>query len=240
MPLSTLAPGSLLLLETPPLDVWGQMALDEWLLDLDEPSLCLRFHRWAGGPAASFGYSRPFAGIESSIPPHLRANCTRRLTGGGLCRHGSDVGFSCVFAYPTPTWNPLAVRRVLNEAIGRGFQNLGLEVCLVATPLFPPSEHGTPPAPSFFRQAIDLELTALDDSRILHIAMRHRRNRVLCQAIVVMPDARGREREIHDAVRVGFEMAIHTQAATPLDWSPDARFAALREKYHSPEWVYRL
>lgn len=238
MPLSTLAPGSLLLLETPPLDVWGQMALDEWLLDLDEPSLCLRFHRWAGGPAASFGYSRPIAEIQSSLPPHLRAHCTRRLTGGGLSRHGGDVGFSCVFPYPSPTWNPLAVRRVLNEAVGRGFQNLDLEVCLVARPLPPPARPRVAKNP-FFRQAIDLELTALDDSRILHVAMCHRRDRVLCQCIVVMPDARGLEPQIHAAVRSGFEMAVHTQASTPLDWSPDARFAALREKYHSPEWVYR-
>ena len=180
MPLSSLSPGSLLLLETPPLDVWGQMALDEWLLDLDEPSLCLRFHRWAGGPAASFGYSRPFAAVEAGLPPHLRAHGTRRLTGGGVSRHGSDVGFSCVLPYPTSTWNPVAVRRVLNEAIGRGFQNLGLEVCLVATPL-PPSSRRAASHP-FFRQAIDLELTALDGSRILHVAMCHRRDRVLCQA----------------------------------------------------------
>lgn len=226
---------NLQLVEAPPLDVWGQMALDEWFLDRPEASsaLLFRFYRWEGGPAATHGYAVRLADAERALEAHFRANCTRRLTGGGVTRHGADVAFSCVFPYPAEAaWKPLGVYRMLHEAIGRGFQDAGFDVCIRATPV--------PVIPDRFghglRQPVALDLMALDGSRLLGGALRRRRGRVLYQGSVQMPDARSRAPEIEAAVLRGIEMAVHRGDWTPLPWHPDHAFSLLRDKYRSPSW----
>lgn len=221
--------------EAPPLDVWGQLALDEWLLNRPDGDFHLRFHRWEGGPAASFGYAMRRADAERTLDPHLRANCARRLTGGGVMRHGADVTFSCAFPYPASqgVWNPLAVYRTIQEAIGRGFQEAGFDVCLLATPVMPRHPHYFNP----MRPPVALELMGLDGTNLLWAALRRRRTRVLYEGTIRMAGARTRSAEIEMAVRRGFEMASHRDGWTPMEWSPDPVFAALRDKYRSAEWL---
>ena len=84
------------LLESLPLDVFGQMALDETLAQTRPEAFLLRFFRWAG-PAATFGYAQLFREVERALPPGIGATCTRRPTGGGIVPHLDDLTFSCVF-----------------------------------------------------------------------------------------------------------------------------------------------
>lgn len=224
---------NLCLVEAPPLDVWGQMALDEWFLDRPGPRLHLRFYRWEGGPAATYGYAVPRAAAESGLEAHFLANSTRRLTGGGVNRHGADVTFSCIFPYPPDAaWKPLGVYRMLHEAIGRGFQNAGFDVCIRATPVSVIPDrfgHG-------LRQPVALDLMALDGSRLLGGALRRRRGCVLYQGSIQMLDARSQAAGIEAAVRHGIEMAAHREDWQTLSWTPDGAFARLRDKYRSAAW----
>jgi len=222
----------LFLVESEALDVWGQLALDEWFLDRGGGDVFLRFHSWTGGPAATFGYARSHAGTVAELPPHLRANCARRLTGGGLVRHGADVTFSCVFPYARAAWNPLAAFRILHEAIGRAFQEAGFDVCLVATPVDRPARRG-------FRVPVLLDVMGLDGERMVRGAFRRRRGTVLYQASVRMDGARGRADSIVAAVQYGFETAIHRSDWEAFPWTPDGAFRRLREKYRSPAWLER-
>lgn len=222
----------LFLVQSEALDVWGQLALDEWLLDRQEEDVFLRFHAWAGGPAASFGYAGRHAEAVAELPPHLRANCARRLTGGGLVTHGSDVSFSCVFPYARAAWNPLGAFRILHEALGRAFQEAGFDVCLVAAPVERPARRG-------FRVPVLLDVMGLDGELMVRGAFCKRRGNVLYEGSVRMDGARGRAESIVAAVQYGFETAIHRSDWEPLAWTPDGAFEKLREKYRSSAWLER-
>lgn len=222
--------------EAGPLDVWGQMALDEWMLAHAGEDVWLRFHEWTGGPAASFGYAQRWSGVELELEPHLRANCARRITGGGVVRHGADVTFSCVAPYPRTVWNPLAVHRVLHEAIGRGFQTAGLDVCLYADP----SRRIPGPVTSRYRQPVAIDLIGLDGKEMLRGGLLRRRGRFLFEASVRMDDAHAHSDVIRGAVEAGLEMAIHRGEWGDLSWTPDPEFERLMEKYRSREWRERF
>ena len=223
-------------LEAGPLDVWGQMALDEWMLGHSGDGVWLRFHEWEGGPSASFGYAQRWREVETQLEPHLRAQCVRRLTGGNIVRHGIDVTFSCVAPYPRDTWNPLAVYRILHEAIGRGFQTAGLDVCLYANP----NKRIPGPMTHKYRQPVTIDLIGLDGQFMLRGGMRFRRGRFLYQGSVRMDDAHAHADEIHWAVEGGLEMAIRRGVWEGVSWRRDAEFGRLLEKYRSPEWRTRF
>lgn len=86
-------------LDSPPLDVYGQMALDEVLVPKSpQADICLaRFFNWRGMPCATFGYAQ----FENSVKQQMQAAAvkeyTRRPTGGGVVIHKDDLTFSLFF-----------------------------------------------------------------------------------------------------------------------------------------------
>ena len=67
------------------------MALDEVLLgDICEP--LLRIYRWEGA-AVSFGYFGRYAPVAAAWPGRA---LVRRMTGGGVVPHGSDLTYSLI------------------------------------------------------------------------------------------------------------------------------------------------
>ena len=85
-----------ILLSSMPLDVFGQMALDEALARSRPEAFILRFFRWKG-VGATFGYAQRIREVEKALPPGIGTAYTRRPTGGGIVPHLDDLTFACVF-----------------------------------------------------------------------------------------------------------------------------------------------
>lgn len=221
-------------LETPVLDVFGQMALDETLAQTRPEAFLLRFFRWAG-PAATFGYAQRFREVERALPPGIGAACTRRPTGGGIVPHLDDLTFSCVF----PAGGVLrhgAIYRRLHAAILGGLHGLGLQARLSAAP-GGHAPHGPAGATQCFLQPVEQDILT-DSGKVLGGAIRRYRDTVLYQGSLQMADARPRAAAYEEAIAAALagEWGLRWQrrgvAAEVLE-AARARAA----KYRDPEWI---
>ncbi len=220
--------------DSAPLDVFGQMALDEALAHARLDAFCLRFYRWEG-VGATFGYAQRIREVEQALPPALAGRATRRPTGGGIVLHGDDLTFSCVFP-DGGTWRPLAIYRRLHAAVLAGLRTAGLEASLCAEGVRP-VPHGPGGASQCFVQPVALDILSAQ-GKILGGALRRHGHTVLYQGSLQLPDARKRAAELEN------EIANALASAWNLDWerrSVDRAALAdaqiLRRKYRSMEWI---
>ena len=88
-----------LLLNTPPLDVYEHMALDETLVKLRPGAVSLRFFNWREGAAITYGYAQFYQEVLRGIPAEFNGEMTRRPTGGGIVFHTDDLTFSVIFEH---------------------------------------------------------------------------------------------------------------------------------------------
>ena len=87
-----------LILNTPPLNAYEQMALDESLVSLRPEEITLRFYRWTPGPAVTFGYAQAYKDVcRLAAARGITQFIVRRPTGGGVVFHEDDLTFSLVF-----------------------------------------------------------------------------------------------------------------------------------------------
>ena len=81
----------------PPRSAALNMAIDQFLMgsqDLPDASPVLRFYSWSQ-PAYSIGYFQKIREIAKLIQPaNKNVSIVRRITGGGLVAHGTDITFS--------------------------------------------------------------------------------------------------------------------------------------------------
>ena len=224
------------LLESPPLDVFGQMALDEALVKSKPAEFCLRFFRWRGN-GATFGYAQRIAEVERALPAELARACTRRPTGGGVVPHVDDLTFSCVFS-AAGELRPTEIYRRLHGAI-----LAGLRGAVAGARLAESGGRGAPRGPSGASQCF-VEPVPLDilvaDRKILGGAIRRYGDTVLYQGSLQLPGARERAAELETAI------AEALAAAWKLRWTsrdvPETVRAAAREleaKYRSSDWIRR-
>lgn len=225
------------LLSSPPLDVFGQMALDEALADSKPEAFCLRFFRWPG-PAATFGYSQRIRGVELALPRGIGRQYTRRPTGGGIVPHVDDVTFSCVFP-AAGVLRPAAHYRRLHTAILAGLRGTG-----VAAQLCAGNGPGPRPRPGraaqCFREPVALDLLA-DGGKILGGAIRRYGETVLYQGSLQLPRARRQAPELEAAIAsaLAAEWGLRWQRREPAA-AVQAAATALAAKYRSPEWINRF
>ena len=224
------------LLESPPLDVFGQMALDEALAKSKPAEFCLRFFRWRG-VGATFGYAQRIAEVERALPAELARACTRRPTGGGVVPHVDDLTFSCVFS-AAGELRPTEIYRRLHGAI-----LAGLRGAVAGARLAESGGRGAPRGPSGASQCF-VEPVPLDilvaDRKILGGAIRRYGDTVLYQGSLQLPGVRERAAELETAI------AEALAAAWKLRWTsrdvPETVRAAAREleaKYRSSDWIRR-
>lgn len=190
------------LLDSPPLDVYGQMALDEALLDAGQADFALRFFRWAPGsrPSMTFGYFQRYKEIATNGVP-----CARRPTGGGIVHHVDDVTFSFAFKWDG-TLSPQAIYKNIHRGVHVGLkQTLKLKTALWSPPGWrdvPKCE--TKDACECFTKPEPMDLVWTDDTKVLGGALRRRAGRVLYQGSLQMPQ--GDPKDLERAVTHGFEV----------------------------------
>lgn len=100
------------------------MAVDEMLLysqSLPGALPTLRFYGWEG-PALSVGY---FQDVRKMADRAKGVPVVRRLTGGGMVRHGNDLTFSLLLPYPNPFFSGEVKESYLkvNEALLAGLKD---------------------------------------------------------------------------------------------------------------------
>jgi len=221
-----------LLLSTPPLDVFGQMALDEALLQSYPEVFCLRFFRWMG-VGLTFGYAQRFQAVEPLVPPAVGSNWTRRPTGGGIVPHLSDLTFSCIFPDGGGV-NPTGLYRRIHFAIHQALCEAGLDVRLSASGGGAPEE-----ASQCFKEPVALDIL-MGETKILGGAIRRMGDTVLYQGSLQLPTARERSTELEGLIHryLAKEWGLHW-AQGELDAATQAQARALEAKYRSVEWIQR-
>ena len=225
-----------LLLSTPPLDVFGQMAVDEALAKSRPEAFCLRFFRWQS-VGATFGYAQRLVEVERALPQGIGQNYTRRPTGGGIVPHLDDLTFSCVFP-AEGMLRPADIYRRLHTAILAGLRQTGLAARLCAQG-GSPAPQGPAGASQCFVQPVALDILT-EAGKILGGAIRRFGETVLYQGSLQLPDARRRAMELEAAIAKSLAREWNLQwehRDLPFEIQETAK--ALEAKYRSAEWIRR-
>jgi lipoate-protein ligase A len=224
-----------LLLESEPLDVFGQMALDEALAKSKPAGFRLRFYRWAGA-GATFGYAQRVREVEAVLPGGLGGNYTRRPTGGGVVPHLEDLTFACVFP-AAGELRPGQIYRRLHTAILEGLRGLGLAARLCTT--HSPPAPGGPRGGQCFVEPVEQDILT-EAGKVLGGAIRRYGETVLYQGSLQLAAARARAEEFEEALAgaLGGEWGV-AWARGGVPAAVRAAAAGLEGKYRSAEWVRR-
>lgn len=225
-----------LLLESKPLDVFGQMALDEALAKSKPEAFVLRFFRWKG-VGATFGYAQRIREVERALPSGIGDSFTRRPTGGGIVPHLDDLTFSCVFP-DGGVLRPTEIYRRLHSAILTGLRAAGLDARLAVSGASP-APRGPEGASQCFVQPVALDILT-EAGKILGGAIRRDGSTVLYQGSLQLPEARQRAAELEEVIRrsLGAEWGLTWTRQEPAA-DVQAEAAAREAKYRSPEWIRR-
>jgi lipoyl(octanoyl) transferase len=200
------------------------MAIDEILLaELSEP--LLRIYRWEK-PAVSFGYFIRFSAVCDVARSR---ELVRRMTGGGIVEHGSDLTYSVILpsVHPLAECPPRESYAAIHRAIAGWMQHRG-----IATALAPSAGAGT--ATVCFDSPAEFDLIA-GLQKVAGAAQRRTRTGLLHQGSVQLPG-------VTDADRTGFATAFtEVQSTVVLEPSIlDAARALAKKKYALQSWTERV
>ena len=224
------------LIQSPPMDVFSQMACDEVLARSGPSAFCLRFYRWSG-PALTFGYAQRFSEVEALDLSIAKESWTRRPTGGGVVPHLDDLTFSCVFPDSSGP-SPIPIYQRLHEALRDALQGCGIPVELSASAQTPfPGNAGG--ASQCFADPVSLDLME-NGRKILGGAIRRYGTTVLYQASLQRDHARKSAADLEKAIACCLGEAWGLQwDSRPLDPDLLAEMKRRAAVYRSPEWVQR-
>lgn len=229
------------LLNTPPLNVFEHMALDEQMVHLRPRAVTLRFYNWTAGNAVTFGYAQ-FAGeVKKTLAAHrFSGQYTRRPTGGGVVFHTDDLTFSLVFLSPQ---RPGEIYRKLHTFILTQLAQVGISGRVLADKLpaaaYAPSVNHE--ASACFIRPVENDLLAEDGHKMLGGAIRRFEENVLYQGSLQLPGARENpvlKHAVIEAVRQFLAVDLRPVSCCA------GRLAAVRQQavlqYNSPGWVEKF
>ena len=179
-----------LILNTPLLNAYEHMALDETLVLLRPAEITLRFYRWTPGAAVTFGYAQPVKSVRALAAQRgINGPCVRRPTGGGVVFHEDDLTFSLVFPSalrPAEIYEKFhtLVRCWLERA---GQTNTSLEGVVAKEAYRPASTQG---ASACFINPVENDVLNASGEKILGGALRRFGSTVLYQGSLQLPGAR--------------------------------------------------
>lgn len=229
------------LLNTPPLNVYEHMALDEQIVHLRPQAVTLRFYNWTDGPAVTFGYAQFISEVRQTLTAqNFLGKYTRRPTGGGVVFHTDDLTFSLVFA---SLERPTEIYKKLHGFVWQELARAGV-AGRVLTGKLPAAAY----APSVNREAsacfirpVENDLLAADGQKMLGGAIRRFGETVLYQGSLQLPGARTNallKRALIEAVRRFLAVDLRPTACCA------GRLAAVRQQaalhYESPSWVEKF
>ena len=198
------------------------MACDEVLLErIADPTL--RLYRWEK-PAVSFGY---FIRHVAVAPIARGREVVRRMTGGGIVEHGTDLTYSLILpaTHPLAECPPRESYRAIHAAIASWLELRGIHTRLSSTTAGPTNV--------CFESATEFDLVA-DARKIAGAAQRRTRSGLLHQGSV--------EFGVSEKDRADFPAAFAASwEAAPLE--PTVLLAAgklAESKYALQSWAERV
>jgi lipoate-protein ligase A len=226
-------------LDSPPLDVYEQMALDEALcVPAQKPAF--RAYNWKGG-GYTFGYAQFFDEVKKNLP--AGAAFTRRPTGGGIVEHTDDFTFCCVLP-ETERRPPQELYSRLHGAFLSALRAGGVE-CVLSSPqpkasAYAPSSGGI--AAACFKNPVAQDLLDVSGNKILGGAIRRYDGVALYQGSLQIPGARGGTEEFAksfaNALGEAFGMEWERSGAGEL--LLDHVRAEAVAKYRSAQWCEKF
>jgi len=229
-----------LIIETPPLDVYGQMAADEALCETMPAPHLLRFYNWKG-PGVTFGYSQRRGAVAEAL---AAAGCTiqevtRRPTGGGIVFHEADLTFSFIFPSPGAFFEPGKTYDRLHRAIAAQYSRLGMSFGLLN------EKNGdyavNDPVMNCFAKPVNLDIL-YNGKKVLGGALRKFGGHMLYQASFQAPDARSKAASHRNVLiaALGGEFGLEWEVAEMPDEARAKTGAIAETKYRTRAWNERI
>ena len=230
-----------LLLTTPALNVFEQMALDEVLVHAQAGEKILRFYNWTPGPALTFGYAQFISEVRRNVQAqNFMGMICRRPTGGGIVYHTEDLTFSLIF--PSAD-KPVEIYKQLHGAIHAALAFAGLSVRvftqkLPASAYAPSQNYG---ASACFVNPVENDLLQENGHKVLGGAIRRFGETVLYQGSLQVPGVR-KNNTYKQALIQGVRNFLHADLKIcPAQeiWLSQARQLA-QAQYQTPIWTEKF
>jgi lipoate-protein ligase A len=229
-----------LIIETPPLDVYEQMAADEALCEALPAPYVLRFYNWKS-PGVTFGYSQRRKAVGEAVAAAGNAitAIVRRPTGGGVVFHETDLTFSFIFHAPGVYFEPGKTYERLHRSISAEYARLGIAFDLLNEKTKDYAVND--PVMNCFSKPVDKDIL-YNGKKVLGGALRKLGDYMLYQASFQAPDARTSAALHRNAIikALGSEYGLEWETVgIPAETLVKAAQTAGR-KYRTPEWNERI
>lgn len=223
----------MVILQTPPFDVFSQMAIDE-IVACDktlENKNFLRFFNWQEQKAITFGYAQRSKSLKEQLEAGYKI--TRRPSGGGIVYHDGDLTFSVIF---TSQDKVEEIYKNLHTAIACELKKYISNVQNYDQKnIFKPVENGQ--SKSCFANPV-LDDLMLDGKKILGGAIRRFGNRILYQGTLQITGARDKE-EYKSAIKTALEKYLKEESS--FTEVSSALLLKIKNKaedvYKNPSWI---
>lgn len=223
----------MVILQTPPFDVFSQMAIDE-IIACDktlENKNFLRFFNWQEQKAITFGYAQRSKSLKEQLEAGYKI--TRRPSGGGIVYHDRDLTFSIIFTSQDKVED---IYKNLHTAIAGELKKYIKQVQTYDQKnIFKPVENGQ--SKSCFANPV-LDDLMLEGKKILGGAIRRFGNRILYQGTLQIAGARDKE-EYKSAIKNALEKFLKEESSF-TEVSPTLLLQIknkAEQVYKNPAWI---
>lgn len=227
-----------LIVKTSPMDVYQNMACDEFFCERMPFKYILRFFNWEN-QAITFGFSQRYNNVFMQISQEDRSlPITRRPTGGGIVFHKEDLTFSFIF-YSPGDFNPSLTYEKLHKSINEAFKenNLPVDILSQKTKNYDTNKNII----DCFSKPVEKDIM-IGSKKILGGALRKFSDYMLYQASLQIEDARTNsefyQSIIIKALSKGYGVNLKEISLTNKDMEIINQITY--NKYKKEDWIKRI